>query len=45
MLNKNSSDFLILIPAYNEEKTIKKIIKASLFLGIVISILKSILGE
>ena len=27
MLNKNFDDFLILIPAYNEEKTIKKIIK------------------
>ena len=27
MLHNNSRDFLILIPAYNEEKTIKKIIK------------------
>jgi len=27
MLNKKSNDFLLLIPAFNEEKTIKKIVK------------------
>jgi len=38
MLNKKFSDFLILIPAYNEQKTIKKIVKSIIKFGKVLVI-------
>jgi len=36
MLNKKSNKFLILIPAYNEEKTIKKIVESGIKFGKVL---------